>query len=133
MSDTPDTASGNSLSVPWIEMRRNPDPVSAPLCVALTQVVVEWSKFEYGLVRDLASLRAYPNVRALSPDEPRAFKKIIELWKNSIHTLFPTVDLYKILQAKFAQKEKRCPTTVIELFTVSGFDVRSRRNTSMRS
>lgn len=106
MSDTADSADTKGLSVPWIEMRRNPDPVSAPLCVALTQVVVEWSKFEYGLVLDLTALRAYPNVRALAPDEPRAFKKVIEHWKQAIHTLFPTVELYKNIASEICSKGK---------------------------
>lgn len=95
MSDISGSAGGNDLVVPWLEVHRDPDPVSTSLSVALTQVVIEWGKFEYGLECDLAALRRYPNVMALSTKEPQSFKALIELWKRSINELYPTIDLYK--------------------------------------
>ena len=106
MADTPSSEDTEGLSVPWITMQREPDPISPELSAALAEVVIEWSKFERGLQMDLTVLRRYPHIRGLAPEEPRSFNKVIELWRNSIRTLYPTVKLYNNLASDICSKGK---------------------------
>ncbi|WP_156462903.1 hypothetical protein [Methylobacterium sp. Leaf93] len=106
MTSDPSAVATDGLSVPWITMQRDPDPISPELSSALAEVVIEWGKFERGLQMDLTVLRRYPHIKELTPEEPRSFNKVIELWRKSIRALYPTVVLYNNIASELCSKGK---------------------------
>lgn len=93
-------------SIPWFPLIGNDHPIAPDLASAIAGVVIEWSAFEGALRADLGELMQFAIVRGLADQYPRAFKKRIELWKRSVHTLFPNVPCYLEVADEICSKGK---------------------------
>jgi hypothetical protein len=74
---------------PWLPFKSDRQPIPDDLARELGALVIEWSGFESALLADIRVLAKSPVVKKLFSDEPRSFKKRIELWKDAIRALYP--------------------------------------------
>lgn len=82
---------------PMITLTGPPIPIEARFAMALASIVIEWSRVETSFLTDLEGHRQYPNIRNLSPEMPRAFGKMLTLWRRSVRTLYASIESYQIV------------------------------------
>jgi hypothetical protein len=89
-------------------MRINGEPLQLPadFAVALAHVVVEWSRLEDAIERDLDWMMRFKVVAELAQEPPRSFNKKLELWRRAVNTLFRTIPQYRQMAAMVVPRAK---------------------------
>lgn len=90
----------------WLTMHSTAQDIPADIAFEVASILIEWSRFENGIVADTASLMRYPAVRALTEDAPRNFKNKIDLWKKSIITHFAGDAEYRAIATEICSAGK---------------------------
>lgn len=102
MSDN--TASTENSQIPVWTLRGKPVPIPEGFEKSIASIVVEWSRFEMGIVADTSSMMQFRIVQELATEAPRAFTKKIALWKKAVDTLFRDVPIYRNMAAQIKTK-----------------------------
>ena len=87
-------------NIPYLKMHSEPAAIPVDLATELAAVVIEWGRFETGIITDTQEMMRYPNIQALESSPPRSFSKRIELWKHCIQALFD-IQFYRNVAAEF--------------------------------
>ncbi|MEA3014377.1 MAG: hypothetical protein QOD42_2922 [Sphingomonadales bacterium] len=82
---------------PMITITGPPIPIEPRFAASLASIVIEWSRVETGIQTDLENLRQYPGIQNLSIEMPRAFDKMIKLWRRSVRHLYPAIESYQMV------------------------------------
>lgn len=96
----------DDATVPWLNLTTERVAIPEKLAHELAGIVIEWGRFEMTIWADTSTMMAYPNVHALAKEAPRTFRQKIDLWKRCVHTLYPTVSLYRKWASEICSKGK---------------------------
>jgi hypothetical protein len=86
-------------ALPMFKLNGEPLKLPPEFAIALAHVVVEWSRLEDAIASDLNWMSQFQVVADLAKEHPRAFKRILELWRRAVDTLFEKVPDYRDLVA----------------------------------
>ena len=88
-------------------MHSEPVSIDPEIANSMSSILVQWSKFEMGLVVDTMQLLRFPMAADLAEEAPRSFVKKIELWKKAVHVVFVNIDLYRHAASEICSAGKR--------------------------